>query len=143
MKCKIFWQMSFIVTVFFCFTTLKKVFLINLKIITVTWLFKMAKLCGSFLTVPMCRTFFAWCNHSLCMICTPIWNLKVHQLHLIAICTISQNGNEIWQLMKKLVQFTVVHFPDPNPNSYDNLNNMKLDLNVSTKVKFRANDQGL
>ena len=34
--------------------------------------------------------------------------------------------------MSKLVQFTGVHFPDPNPNSYDNLNNMKLDLNVPT-----------
>ena len=26
-----------------------------------------------------------------------------------------------------------MHFPDLKPNSYDNLNNMKLDLNVSTK----------
>ena len=44
-----------------------------------------------------------------------------------------------------LVQFTGVCFPDLNPNSYiyDNLNNMKLDLNVSAKVKFSANDQGL
>ena len=33
--------------------------------------------------------------------------------------------------MSKLIQFTV-HFPGLNPNSYDNLNNMKLDLNVST-----------
>ena len=30
------------------------------------------------------------------------------------------------------VQFTTVHFPYLNPNSYGNLNNMKLDLNVST-----------
>ena len=30
-----------------------------------------------------------------------------------------------------------------NQNSYDSLNNMKLDLNVSTKVKYSANDQGL
>ena len=44
--------------------------------------------------------------------------------------------------MSKFVQFTGVHFPDLNPNSYENLNNMKLDLNVSTKVKFSANDQG-
>ena len=29
------------------------------------------------------------------------------------------------------------------PNSYDKLNNMELDLNVSTKVKFSANDQDL
>ena len=30
------------------------------------------------------------------------------------------------------------------PNSYDNLNNMKLDLNVSSRsVYFRANNQGL
>ena len=26
-----------------------------------------------------------------------------------------------------------MHFPDLNPNSDDNFNNMKLDLNVSTK----------
>ena len=44
--------------------------------------------------------------------------------------------------MSKLVQFTDVHFPDLNPNSYDNLNNVKLDLiNVSTRpsVNFSAN----
>ena len=70
-------------------------------------------------------------------------NLKVHQLHEFAICTSSQGGNERWQMMSKLVQFTGVHFPDLNPNSYDDLNNMKLDLNVSTKVKLSANDQGL
>ena len=34
--------------------------------------------------------------------------------------------------MSKLVQFTDVHFPDLNPNSYENLNIMKLDLNVFT-----------
>ena len=45
--------------------------------------------------------------------------------------------------MSKLVQFTGVHFPDLNPNSYDNLHNMRLDLNVSTKVKLSANDLGL
>ena len=47
--------------------------------------------------------------------------------------------------MLKLVQFTGVYFPDLNPNSYTygKLNNMKLDLNVSTKVKFSANDQNL
>ena len=47
--------------------------------------------------------------------------------------------------MLKLVQFTGVHFPDLNPNfyTYHDLNNMKLDLNVSTKVKFSANDQHL
>ena len=45
--------------------------------------------------------------------------------------------------MSKLVHFTVVYFSDLNPNSYDNLNNMKLDLNVSTNVDFSANDQGL
>ena len=31
------------------------------------------------------------------------------------------------------------HFPNLSPNSYVNLNNMKLDLNVSTKVKFIEN----
>ena len=45
--------------------------------------------------------------------------------------------------MSKLVQFTGVHISDLNPNSYDNLNNMKLDLNVSTKVKFSAIGQDL
>ena len=38
-------------------------------------------------------------------------------------------GNERWQVMSKLLQFTSVHFPDLNPNSYDSLSNMKLDLN--------------
>ena len=47
-----------------------------------------------------------------------------------SIC-ILQCGNEILQLMSKLLQFTGVHFPDLNPNSYDNLNNLK--LKVSTK----------
>ena len=47
-----------------------------------------------------------------------------------SIC-ILQCGNEILQLMSKLVQFTGAHFPDLNPNSYDNLNNLK--LKVSTK----------
>ena len=37
--------------------------------------------------------------------------------------------------MSKLVQFTDVHFPGLTPSSYDNLNNMKLDLNVSTSCK--------
>ena len=43
--------------------------------------------------------------------------------------------------MSKLAQFTDVHFPDVNPNSYENLNNVKLDLiKVSTRsVNFSAN----
>ena len=45
--------------------------------------------------------------------------------------------------MSNLVQFINVHFPDANSSSYDNLNNMKIDLNVPTKVKFSANGQGL
>ena len=46
-----------------------------------------------------------------------------------------QGGNEEWQLMSKLIQLTSVHFPDLKPNSYDNLNNLKLsDLNVSSKL---------
>ena len=44
---------------------------------------------------------------------------------------------------EKLVRFTGVLFPDLNPNSHDNLNNIKLDLNVPTKVKFSANEQDL
>ena len=69
--------------------------------------------------------------------------MKVHQLHEFAICISSQGGNKRWQLMPKPVQVTSVHFPDLNPNSYDNLNNMKLDMSVSTKVKFSANEQRL
>ena len=43
--------------------------------------------------------------------------------------------------MSKLVQFTDVHFPDLSPKSYDNLNNVKIDLiNVSTRsVNVSAN----
>ena len=40
-------------------------------------------------------------------------------------------------------QFTGVHFPDLNLNSYHNLSNMKLDLNVSINVKFSAKDKGI
>ena len=48
------------------------------------------------------------------------------------------------QLMSKLVKFTYVHFPGLTPNYCDNLNNIKLDLNVSTvSVNFSANNQGL
>ena len=46
-------------------------------------------------------------------------------------------------LISKLVQFTDVHFPGLTPNSYDNLSNTKLDLNVSTRsVNFNAKNQG-
>ena len=58
---------------------------------------------------------------------------KIHQLHEFATYTSSQGGNERWQLMSKLVQITGVHFPDLNPNSCDNLDNIELDLNVSIK----------
>ena len=49
------------------------------------------------------------------------------------------------KLMLKLVQFSDVYFPDLNPNSYtyDNLNNIKSDLNVSNNVKLSANGHGL
>ena len=46
--------------------------------------------------------------------------------------------------MSKIVQFTDVHFPGLTPNSYDKLNNMKLDLNVFTNLAiFSANNQDL
>ena len=46
--------------------------------------------------------------------------------------------------MSKLVQFTDAHYPGLTRNSDDNLNNMKLDFNVSTRsVNFSANNQGL
>ena len=39
--------------------------------------------------------------------------------------------------MSRFVQFTSVHFPRLNPNFYDSLSNMKLDLSyVSTKGNF-------
>ena len=43
--------------------------------------------------------------------------------------------------MSRLVQFTDVHFADLDPNSCDDLDNVKLDLiNVSTNsVNFKAN----
>ena len=45
-------------------------------------------------------------------------------------------------MISKLVQLTDVHFPGLTPNSYDNLNNMKLDLSVSPRsVNFSANNQ--
>ena len=69
--------------------------------------------------------------------------MKVYQLHEFAICTNSQGGNKRLHLMLKLVQLTSMHFLDLYPNSYDNLNKMKLDLIVCTKVKFRGNDQGI
>ena len=46
--------------------------------------------------------------------------------------------------MSRLVEFTDVRFSDLNPDSYYNLNNMKLDLSVFTRsVNFSANNQGL
>ena len=69
--------------------------------------------------------------------------MKVHQLHEFAIYTSSQGGKERRQLMSELAQFTSVNFLNLNPNSDENLNNMKLTLNVSTKFKLSANDQGL
>ena len=42
--------------------------------------------------------------------------------------------------MLKRFEFTGVHFPHLKPNSYDNLNNMKLDLSTPSKVKFNANN---
>ena len=39
-------------------------------------------------------------------------------MHEFAICTGSQRGNERWELISKFVQFTGVHFPDLNPNSW-------------------------
>ena len=41
------------------------------------------------------------------------------------------------------IDVTGAHFSDVNSSLYDNLNNMKLDLNVSTKAKFSENDKGL
>ena len=47
-----------------------------------------------------------------------------------------KGGNERENLNQTLDQFTGMHFLDLNPNSYD-INTMKLDLNVPTKVKFK------
>ena len=40
-------------------------------------------------------------------------------------------------------QFTGAHFPDIIPHSFDINHIMKFDLNVSTKAKHNANEQGL
>ena len=42
---------------------------------------------------------------------------------------------------QNLFNLLVCLFIDPNPNSYGNLSNINLDLKVSRKVKFSANDQ--
>ena len=47
--------------------------------------------------------------------------------------TMSQGGNEKWELISKFVQFTGEHFSDITQNSYGAINNMKLDLNVTIK----------
>ena len=52
-------------------------------------------------------------------------------MHKFAISTSWKGGNEVWKLMSKLFKFTGEHFPDLNLNTYDHLNNKKLDLNVS------------
>ena len=62
-------------------------------------------------------------------------------MYEFAVCTSSEGDNESWHFMSKLAQFTGRHFL--NSIFYGNLNNIKLDLNVSTRVKFGANDQGL
>ena len=46
----------------------------------------------------------------------------------------SADKDETW--CETLGQFIDLHFPDLNPNYFD-LNNMKFDLDVSTKVKFK------
>ena len=102
--------------------------LINLKFITVGWLFKMAE--------------FVWVNFNCPPVCIPCLILIAyaheHQLHEFAIYTSSQDGNERWELIWKLVRFTGVHFSDLETQILGNLSNMKLDLNTSTKVKFSA-----
>ena len=46
--------------------------------------------------------------------------------------------------MSKLVQFSDVGCPGLTANSYDNLDNMKLDLSISRRsVNFSANKQGI
>ena len=74
---------------------------------------------------------------------TPTENLKIHQLYEFVIYTSSQSGNESWQLMSKLIQFTDAHFPDPNRFLWQ-LKQHKVDLNVSTKsANFSTNNKGL
>ena len=97
----------------FLMPKIRKCFLINLRYRTVHSYLKWQNLCGSIETVPVCRDF--------------------HQLHEIAIYTSSQGGYWRWQSICKLAKFPGLHFPDLNPNSYDNLNKMKLDFNTSTK----------
>ena len=135
------WKKSIQLFSIFLWYHIKIASLINLKDMTVIWLIKMAK--------------FMWVNFNCPCVYTTSCLIAYHAVHQhqnwrstnwdeFAICTSSQDRNERWKLMPKLFQFTGVHFADLNPNSYDNLNNMKLKLDVSTiYVKFSTNDQSL
>ena len=73
-----------------------KVFLVSLKYITVTWLFKMTKFMWVNFNCPCVQTFsclIVWlyvCTHSHQIY--EILKLKIHKLHEFAICTSSQSG---------------------------------------------------
>ena len=73
-----------------------------------------------------------------------ICNILNDDLYIDALITeLFQIFLVVSQTLGEGTQGTGVHFPDLNPNSYDNLNTRKLDLNVSAKVKLNANDQVL
>ena len=88
-----------------------------------------------------CPCVYTFLRDSLWMHQHEIWRSTIYMS--LAISSSSQGSNERWQLMSKLVQLTGTHFPDLSPNSCDNLYYMKWNLNVSTKIKFSVDDQGL
>lgn len=108
-----------------------KCFKINLKYISVTWLFKMAESLWVIINctcVDFPKDWYAACIHWH-------WDLMVLQLHETEIFTNWQGGLSKLKKGENWSQFTGVHFPDRNRNSYDISNIMKFDLNVS-KAKF-------
>ena len=54
-------------------------------------------LCGSVLTVSDLIVWY-----------TPTWIFKIYHLYEFVVYTISQSGNERWQLMSKLAQFNLL-----------------------------------
>ena len=105
-------------TAIFCFYVFphKIFFFINLKCITVTWLFKMTKFMWAIFN-SLCRPS---CLYLMCI--QSHWDLKVHQLYEFAICTTWLGGNVVMKddnWFQTLGRFTGMNFPDLNPNSYE------------------------
>ena len=105
-------------------------FLINLKYITATWLFKVAKFMWvKIYSIPVCINF--------CLIASVYTHMGSEGPPTARYCNFHHlRGNESWQVMSKFVHFTSVHFPDLNQNSCNNLNNVKSDLRIHWGLIF-------